>query len=229
LLFEKGTATMRGTALIDGRYAEFQAAVLQQLPREIHPDILKHWIDDRESLKRVLDLALVPVRMTDAKLHLDRSKPFNPAEFIGAGWGIWRGLADGNGLEGEEEQDARSLVITEVDLNKVILDATLNAGENYITGEERLRRLEKKVATKMDAAIFQALWNNKHLIPERFKEKTNGNTTYVFVDGTTLRSPDGFRYSLFFAWDAGLREWSWGCRWLGRDRVVSYPSALLAS
>jgi hypothetical protein len=51
----------RGTALIDGRYAEFQAAVLQQLPRDIHPDTLKHWIDDRESLKRVLESALVPV------------------------------------------------------------------------------------------------------------------------------------------------------------------------
>ena len=59
----------RGTALIDGRYAEFQAAVLQQLPREIHPDILKHWIEDRESLKRVLDLALVPVRMKEETLR----------------------------------------------------------------------------------------------------------------------------------------------------------------
>jgi len=220
---------MRGTALIDGRYAEFQAAVLQQLPREIHPDILKHWIDDRESLKRVLDLALVPVRMTDAKLPINRSKPFNPAEFIGQGWSIWRGPADGGGLEGEEEQDARSLAIIEVDLNKVILDAALNAGENSITGEERLRRLKERNAVRMDAAIFQALWNNKHMIPERLKEKTNGNTTYVFVDGTTLRGPGGDRYSLYFCWDAGLRGWFWDFYWQGYDRDVDNPSALLAS
>jgi len=67
--FLKGTAmSNRGTALIDGRYAEFQAAVLQQLPREIHPDILKHWIEDRESLKRVLESALVPVQMREGTL-----------------------------------------------------------------------------------------------------------------------------------------------------------------
>ena len=38
-------------------------------------------------------------------LRIDRSKPsFNPATFIGAGWSMWRGPINGNGLDGEEER-----------------------------------------------------------------------------------------------------------------------------
>lgn len=168
--------------------------------------------------------------MVGAKLHIDRSRPFNPAEFIGPNWTIWRGPTNGNGLEGEEEQDARSLALAEVDLvGGISLDATLNAGETYITSEERIHRLVAKDAIKMDTKIFQTLWENQKMIPERLKEKTNGNTTYVFVDGTTLRSPGGNRCSLCFYWHADVREWCWDCRWLGRDRGVDRLSALLAS
>lgn len=48
-------------------------------------------------------------------LFIDRSIPFNPAKFIGAGWTIWRGPADGDGLSGEEDHDERSLAIMEID------------------------------------------------------------------------------------------------------------------
>lgn len=163
------------------------------------------------------------------QISINRSNPFNPAEFIGAGWTIWRGPADGNGLQGEEEQDARSLALTEVDLGGVILDAALSAGENSTSGEERLRRLAVASGVKMDAKIFQTLWENKKMIPERMKEKTNGNITFVFADGTILRSPSGIRYSLYFCWDADYREWFWDSYWLADDRDVHDPSALLAS
>jgi hypothetical protein len=162
-------------------------------------------------------------------LPIPRTQPFNPAEFIGKGWTIWRGPADGNGLEGEEEQDKRSLALTEIDVNSITLDATLNTGEKYITGKERLHRLMAKNAVRMDAGIFQTLWNDKHMIPERLKEKTNGNTTYIFVDGTTLRSPSGYRYSLYFCWDGGGRGWCWYCYWQGFRRNADNPSVLLAS
>lgn len=50
----------RGTALVDGEYAEFQAAVLLQLPRDIDPVILRGWVLHQESLKKTLREALVP-------------------------------------------------------------------------------------------------------------------------------------------------------------------------
>lgn len=164
-----------------------------------------------------------------AILKIDRSAPFNPAKFIGQGWTIWRGPKDGNGLEGEEEQDARSLILTEVSLSKVLLETHLKNGEMSTTGEERVRRLNAANQIKVDAKIFQTLWENRDKLPERFRQKTNGNTTYIFCDGTTLRSPDGYRCTLCFYWRAGRREWGWDYFWLGVGRDVSDPSACLAS
>lgn len=161
-------------------------------------------------------------------LKIDRSKPFDPT-FIGPGWTIWRGPADGKGLEGEEEQDVRSLALTEINLNQILLEAHLKQGESSTTGEERINRLNVANRIKLDAKIFQTLWENRDRLPERFKQKTEGNTTFIFCDGTTLRSPSGDRYSLYFYWDSDGYEWSWGCRWRGRDRRVDDPSASLAS
>ncbi len=160
-------------------------------------------------------------------LKIDRSKPFNPAEFIGVGWTIWRGPKDGNGLEGEEEQDARSLALTEIDLSLILLDTCLKQGESSTIGEERIKRLNATNRIKLDAKAFQTLWENRNILPERFKQKTGGSTTYIFCDGTSLRSPDGDRYALCFCCSGG--EWRWDCGWLGDSRSVGDPSAVLAS
>jgi hypothetical protein len=162
-------------------------------------------------------------------LPIDRTKPFNPAEFISQGWTIWRGPKDGNGLEGEEEQDARSLALTELDLDRILLEAHLKNGETSTTGEERIKRLNAANRIKLDAKAFQTLWESRHELPERFKQKTNGNTTFIFCDGTVLRSPDGHRFTLYFCWNAVNRKWNWYYLWLGSDRGVNNPSACLAS
>ena len=126
-----------------------------------------------------------------------------------------------------EEQDERALVITEVDLSKIRLETTLKPGETPVIGEERLKRLKKAGHIRLDAKVFQTLWENQSLIPEKWKEKTNGNTTYIFFDGTVLRDPDGDRYALCLYWYDG--EWYWYYDWLDVDFGASYPSAVLAS
>ena len=55
-------------------------------------------------------------------LVVDRTKPFDPSKFIGSGWTIWRGPKDGDGLTGEEAQDARSLKLVEIDFAKVLFE-----------------------------------------------------------------------------------------------------------
>src|SRR3989344_8475215 len=62
-------------------------------------------------------------------IQINRSKPFNPAEFIGAGWSVWRGPANGHGLEGEEERDPRSAMLTELDIGQVQLVTCLKQNE----------------------------------------------------------------------------------------------------
>jgi hypothetical protein len=146
-------------------------------------------------------------------ITIDRSRPFDAANFIGPGWTI-------------EEQDERALVLAEVDLNKIRLDTCLNQGEVYITGEQKLRRLKQAGQIRLDAKVFQTLWQNRHSIPESLKELTNGNTTFVCFDGTVLRDPGDNRSVLCLWWQSG--EWDWRCSWLDDDWFVDNPSAVLA-
>lgn len=147
-------------------------------------------------------------------VSIDRTVPFDPVEFLGQGWTI-------------DEQDERSLVLTQVDLTKVQLEHMLKKGENRITGEEKLKRLKKANSIRLDAKVFQTLWENQALIPEAWKQKTNGNTTFVFFDGTILRYPGGDRYVLCLYWIGG--RWRWYYFWLGIDWHADNPSAVLAS
>ncbi|TSD02917.1 MAG: hypothetical protein Athens071416_436 [Parcubacteria group bacterium Athens0714_16] len=147
-------------------------------------------------------------------IQIDRSQPFDPAKFIGAGWSI-------------EEQDEKSLALTEVDLTKVVFETTLEKKEKTIKGEDKINRLKEKNVTRLDAKIFQTLWENQNLIPEEWKKKTNGNTTFIFFDGTILRFSLGRRCVLCLCWLGG--EWYWFFYWLGGDFDVNFPSAVLAS
>jgi len=175
---------------------------------------------DRKAFQRVVD----PVSTI---LHINRITPFNPALFIEEkGYSIWRGPTDGDGLSGDEEQDERSLALTEVDLSKIRFETCLKAGKISITGEERLLRLKAANYIRLDAKIFQALWEHKDKIPESWKERVNGNIRFIFFDGTVLRGPDGDRYVLYLCWnDDG---WHWNYDWLACGWDANYPSAVLA-
>jgi len=146
-------------------------------------------------------------------LVIDRTTPFNPAEFIGSGWTIEI-----------EEEDERSLALTEVDFSKIRLETMLKKGETSINGEEKLKRLKEAGHIRLDAKVFQTLWKDKTLIPESWKKKMNGNTTYIFFDGTILRIPSSGRCVLCLCWDDG--GWRWGCYWLGDDWGGCGPSAV---
>ncbi len=146
-------------------------------------------------------------------ISIDRSEPFNP-EFIGNGWSI-------------EEQDEKSLALTEIDLTAIRFKSMLKDGEKSVKGEEELSRLKSEKYICLDAKIFQTLWENQILIPEKWKEKTNGNTTYIFFDGTILRNPYGGRCVLYLFWDYG--KWHWSSHWLGHHWRVGNPSAVLVS
>ena len=145
---------------------------------------------------------------------IDRTAPFDPVKLLGQGWTI-------------EEQDERSLALDQVNLAKVRLEHMLKKGEIWIKGEKKLRRLKSANYIRLDAKIFQTLWQNQHLIPEQWKEKTNGNTTFVYFNGTILRNPYGDRYVLDLYWDDG--RWDWDYSWLEFDWYVDSPSAVLAS
>ena len=140
--------------------------------------------------------------------------PFNPAEFMDSDWTI-------------DEQDERSLALTEVDLAQVKFETCLKLGETSITGKAKLKRLKKTGHIRLDARFFMALWKNQSLIPEIWKEKTNGNATYIYFEGTVLHNSEGLRRVLGLCWVRG--QWCWFCGWHENDWNVTRPSAVLES
>ena len=146
-------------------------------------------------------------------LHLDRSKPFDPATFVGKSWSI-------------AEEDESSLKLTEIDLTRVRLESMLEEGETSVQGEKKLERLKAAKHIRLDAKVFLTLWENQNLIPESWKEKTNGNTTFIYFDGTVLRDSDGRRYILCLCWLDG--RWRWDYYWLDYGWYADNPSAVLA-
>jgi len=209
------------------QFAEFSSAVTRSLPRDLDTTTAQSWILNQDALTKVLREALVPPEKQSANLAntfltVNRSKLFTPAEFIGKGWTIWRGPADGDGLSGAEEQDERSLAITHVNLADILLETTLKPSDNgRVQGEKKLRRLKAEGLIRLDAMVFQALWENKSLIPESWKTKNA-----VYFDGTILRGPDGRRCVLCLCWRGGGCLWRYD--WLVHDWRAVSPSAVSA-
>jgi hypothetical protein len=161
-------------------------------------------------------------------LVVDRSKRFDPATFVAPNWSIWKGPADGNGLEGEEDQDQRSLALSQIDLAKVRFDTTLRDGEPSVLGEERLRRLKAMPDIRLDALVFQTFYENPDRIPDSWKRDETGNIRHIYFDGTVLRTPDGYRCVPCLYFFGG--RWDWGYFfWLEQRWDALRHSVLLAS
>lgn len=158
-------------------------------------------------------------------LLINRTKPFDPATFIGIGWTIWRGPKDGNGLKGEEEQDARSLAMTEIDFSKALFTACIKEGELYITGEEKLTRHMATNHVRLDARVGQALLEECGQATLNWLY-TTFNITWFELPGTVLRDSDGDRCFLCLCRSDDGR-WDWNCYWLGNDRDATHVSAVL--
>jgi hypothetical protein len=120
------------------------------------------------------ELGLTKGAADPSLIQIDRTAPFDPVSFIGAGWSI-------------VAQDERALVLTELNLNDVTFKTMLHFGEKCIPGEEKLKRLIASGKIRLDARVFQTLWENRSLIPESWKSNRD-----IFFYGTILRNPYGY-------------------------------------
>ncbi len=167
---------------------------------------------DLRGIKDILD-GRSEIKPINHLLVIDRSNKFDPETFIGSGWKI-------------EEEDERSVALYEIDLSKVQFVNMLKDGETSIIGRRQLNRLKQAEYICLDAKVFQTLWGNRKLIPEAWKEKINGNTRYIFFDGTVLKHPNGSHYVFCLYWEGGKWKWTW--IWLGNSWSANDPSAVLA-
>ena len=160
-------------------------------------------------------------------LVIDRSKPFDPAKFVGDGCSVWRGPRDGKGLEGDEAQDARSLALAEIDFSRVRFESGLIKSESTIVGEEKLVRLMAMPEIRLDAKFGQALYEESGQATLCFLHEHFGVSWLEFA-GTVLRHSGGGRY--FLCLDRRVDgSWNWRYYWLDSDRARDDVSPLLAS
>lgn len=120
---------------------------------------------------------------------IDRSEPFRPEVFFGPGWDFWRGPAAGTGLSGEIEQDARSVVLTELDVLRVRRERNWGG----CSGEDFLAALRGSGSILLDAGVLSVLFHNPRLIPWGWLDRLDDEFTSVFFFGSVLRSADGHR------------------------------------
>ncbi|MCX6735508.1 MAG: hypothetical protein NTZ13_00275 [Candidatus Parcubacteria bacterium] len=162
----------------------------------------------------------------DHILIIGRTALFDPAKFIGSGWSIWKGPVDGDGLNGEEQQDQRSLALTEIDFDKISFETCLKSGETYITGEEKLKRHARAGHILADAKIGQVLYEEEGQKKLEYLYKEKG-ITWFELQGTILRSLSDRRCALYLYRDDG--RWDWYYYWLGNGRGADCPSLVLTS
>jgi|WetSurMetagenome_2_1015567.scaffolds.fasta_scaffold88825_2 hypothetical protein len=135
----------------------------------------------------------IVARRASRTIKINRKKLFDPVQFM-----------HHRGLE-IEEQDERSVMLEEIDSATISLESMLQ-GEKVIRGEEHLNRLKQKGHIRLDAGVFQTLWENQHLIPEHW-QGTKDNPKNIFFDGTVFRNQYG-RYVISMYRDVD-QKWSW--------------------
>jgi hypothetical protein len=136
---------------------------------------------------------LIVDKRTSRTIKINRHRLFDPAQFMNR-----------QGLE-IEEQDERSVMLKEIDASAIALESMLQ-GEKVIRGEEHLKRLKQAGHIRLDAGIFQTLWENQHLIPEYWQGTTN-DPKNIFFDGTVFKNQDG-KSVISMYWDVD-QKWSW--------------------
>ncbi len=152
--------------------------------------------------------------------------PFTPEKFVCT---IWCGPAKGNGLEGKEEQDERSLLKTSFDpatITEANLQTGLEGDEVVISGEVKRARVILKMI-QADARFAQTLLEEEGQKTLRFLHDTLEITWLEFL-GTVLRRPNGNRYTLcLYRRDDG--SWYRYSDWLDNSRDADNPALGFAS
>lgn len=98
---------------------------------------------------------------------------------------------------------------TLIDPANLELISILKPGEQYIGGEEAVRRARTDLHSNLDQRQAEYLLEHQHEIPEEFRKY------YLVFTGTIWRSPGGYRSVSCLRWDG----WKWFLyfRWLGHD------------
>ncbi len=132
-----------------------------------------------------------------------------------------------NGLTVEEHQKSGLFKWNPAAVQFYLSDSQQQQREGKLIYGHKIR---EELAGKpvLNANVLDYLFAHQYLIPESWKEKTDGCITHVFFWGTIYRRPGGGGLPVrYLCWDGG--RWRWYYNWLGRVWYGYYPAALRAS
>ncbi|MFH1404639.1 MAG: hypothetical protein ABIH21_00890 [Patescibacteria group bacterium] len=133
-----------------------------------------------------------------------------------------------NGLEIRLKDQITSRVLGDLRFDPDKIDLYLDAGQKgdqTILGNDLRQILEGKPV--LNACVLDHLLVNTQLIPEEWKQDSQGRTRYIYFWGTIYRASNGRLFVRCLYWNDG--QWNWDYRWLGYRWRVQNPSAILAS
>ncbi|MCX6754259.1 MAG: hypothetical protein NTU81_00285 [Candidatus Nomurabacteria bacterium] len=155
------------------------------------------------------------VKAESRLIQINRSLLFNPKTLFNRK--VWS----------SREDEVRTVALTKIDLNEIVLVSTLKKGETRISHEEDLKRLKRKNnLIRLDAGILMTLLENQNLIPEKWKEETNGEITFILFNGTFLRKCKN-NFILYLYWSSFDKKWNWGYNAFYSDCCHNTLSAVL--
>lgn len=184
---------------------------------------------DKELLAQVRQVLRGLAKIVGEYFKLACDKSFSPAKFIGRGWTVWKGPANGNGLEGDEDRDVREDDLPIIDWDQVVMETHLQEKETLVHGEEKLKRVIVSGNIQLGGKAFLSLWedyqaNRENSVLEKLRRK---GVTRIYFFGLRLRSPRGSRGVLYLYFSGS--EWGWDYFWLNNLWSAHHPSASLAS
>lgn len=150
-------------------------------------------INDPEMRERLVRYWKNPVQaLARNTIAIDRSKKFDPKSFLSF-------LSDHlNDRQKKtylvKEQDQKALLLKEIDLNGVILESGRLPEEKIAGIDACIDRLRYSGRILLDAQIFEALWQNQHLIPKSWQMPSleNGRSISIVFAGTLFADEEHY-------------------------------------
>jgi hypothetical protein len=107
---------------------------------------------------------------------IDRSKPFDVLDFLGDGYEV-------------SYQNPDSLAITKLDLSQIEFINLVREEERCVDFKRHAHRVRKAGRVPLDAAAFEVIWRNRHLLPKVWHEPFHDKpfSSYIIFEGTTFK------------------------------------------
>ncbi|MEI6863789.1 MAG: hypothetical protein WCK46_00240 [Candidatus Adlerbacteria bacterium] len=158
----------------------------------------------------------VVVVTTGPVFTVDRTKLPTVTDLLGDEWTVWKGPKEGEGLEGEEDQDARATAVNAFDFSRMKFVHGFKDGEDSIDGEQKLERLKVLPDVRPDFAFGIGLFLEQGQTTLRWLYDNHG-ITWFEIPGTVMCHDGGYRYFLILSRE-GSGAWHWDYRWLKHER-----------